>query len=174
MIDLKITNNGDLELCRNKMYPDMRIRFFVSPYPGLRLRFLQGEEFKEKTVPAGTAKISFRTKRLPAYKGISVPLITKRKEIRQRIMVRLRTEYGDIVTKPDFGSEIVTLKHKDINSEEVQQMLHDIVLDQVSDILKNPGVTVVPEKYDGDFYCQNLNIYIFDDKKLIYQFGIRG
>lgn len=174
MIDLKATNSGDIELRRNRTYPDMKIEFFVSEQPACRLRFLQGKESREDVLPLSTMKISFRTKHQAASNGKTAILLEKEAEIKQRIMLCLRTENGDIATKPDFGSNIVLMKHRDIRSREVQQELKDIVLATVSGILEEPEVTVVPERYEGDFYCQNINIYIFNAGKLVYQFGIRG
>lgn len=174
MIDLQATNNGDIMLRRNKTYTDMKIQFFVSEHPACRLRFLQGKESREQEVPLSMMKISFRTKHQTASNEKTAILLEKEAEIRQRIILCLRTEHGDIAAKPDFGSNIVSMKHRDIRSCEVQQELKDIVMTTVSGILETPEVMVVPERYEGDFYCQNINIYIFNAGKLIYQFGMRG
>ena len=172
MIDFKINNKGDLVLADNKIFPRMRLDFFASQFPAIRVSFLQGNEETGKK-PAGTqCMIRFNTRSQEFTNGKVTRVVLSDEEIKQRIMIALRTEYGDIITKPEFGSNVFRVKHLDINSPQVQRQLEDAIMDEIKDILEEPSVLVKPEYYEGNFFCQNINAYIFDNEKLVYKFSV--
>lgn len=172
MIDFKINNKGDIVLDKTQKLPRMKMCFFTSRFPAMKISFLQGNESQSKPVANNQMRIRFNTRQDAFSNGKVASLARDREEIEQRIIIALRTEYGDIMTKPDFGSTIFQVKHKDMYSKETQQRLHDIVLQQSRDILEEPSVYIKAEEYDGIFYCQNINIYIFENNKLLYKFSI--
>ena len=172
MIDFKINNKGDLVLGKAQKFDGMRINFFASQFPAMRISFLQEEETSSVGVTGGQMRIRFNTSN-NAFEKDKIACVAKTvEELKQRIVIALRTEYGDIVTKPGFGSTVYQLKHKDMYSKDIQQRLHDIVQKQCEKILDEPTVHVKAETYNGVFYCQNINIYIFERKKLLYKFSV--
>ena len=83
-------------------------------------------------------------------------------ELRQLVLLSIRA-----------AKRIVCAKHKDITSEAVLSEVHDAVLEQVEDILDNPSVTIKKEHINGNpFSWQNLNVYIYDNNKEIYNFPL--
>lgn len=172
MIDLEINNSGDLVLDDNKIFPQLRLDFVVSKFPTARVRFLQGNESSSAKATSGGALIRFHIETAKGSDGKTAATLSERDALRQLVEVRLRTERGDIVTNSDFGSKIAYVKHEDINSKTTQDELKAIVLDEIADILEDPTVVVKPEQCEGTFYCQNINIYIFDGGKLLYKFSL--
>lgn len=159
-------------LANSKKYPRMRLDFFASQFPVMRISFLQGNESK-RIKPTGTqCAIRFKTNTNSYTSGTTSSVLTGTDELRQRIMIALRTEYGDVATKPEFGSEIFRVRHLDINSSEVQHQLENAILNELDDILEEPGVTLKVEYGDGDFFCQNINAYVFEGNALVYNFSI--
>ena len=174
MIDFKISNSGDLVLHNSEVFQRMKVSFAASEYPVARVTFLQEGEARDQK-PVGTQLlIRFHTREKAFSDGKSVSIINEVEEIRQRIMFALRTEYGDIITKKDFGSEVFRAKHLDINSAAVQKQIEDAVLIAINGILEEPNVIVKPEYYDGTFFCQNINIYVLDGNSIVYDFNITG
>lgn len=173
MIDFAISNNGDIMLSPIKQYPRLAIKFFTSQYPKFRLQFHQGQEQKIIEHP-GCLKIRFNSKQRKINEGLSSQLLNSKEELKQRILLRLRTELGDIKKRPDYGSDIVSVRHLDINSADTQQKIIDTVYDQVSDIIDNPVIKAVPAICDGTFFCQNIDVYIYDGEELIYRFNVTG
>ena len=172
MVDFKISNSGDIVLANSRQFPRMRVDFVASTFPAMRIQFLQDAEEYNRQPEAMQCLVRFHTKSRDLSNGSLVVIVSDEEEIQQRILLALRTEYGDIITKPDFGSNVFRIKHLDIQSSTVQRQLEDAILAEIQDILDDPGVVVKPEKYDGVFYCQNINAYIYDGDELVYEFSI--
>ena len=94
-------------------------------------------------------------------------------EIKQRLVIRLRTEFGELNLKPELGSYLVTQRHEDIISTQTRNTVYQIVYAEVQDLLDDPKVIVTSKKKIGTpFYCQNLNVYVYDDDQLIFDIEV--
>lgn len=171
-IDIRVDNRGDFVLANMREYPRLRIDWMDSSQPVLRIDFKQAEE----VVPMSPKKnqfcidfISVQDERSLNAKALTVSGI---EEVKQRLMVRLRTEYGEMNLKPGLGSYLVTQRREDIMSDEVQGMIQSIVYSEVIDMLPNPVVVVKPKKKEGPFYCQNLSVYVYNDDELIFDIEV--
>ena len=81
-------------------------------------------------------------------------------ELQQRVLLLTRA-----------ASRVVRAKHLDVTSEAVLNEVRDAVLEQVSFVLDDPSVIVrKQEMYGHVFSWQNVNVYIYDGNKEIYNF----
>ena len=167
-IDLKVDNRGDFILSSIEEYPRLRIDWIDSSYKVLRIDFEQGEECK-RPIRGERLQIDFRTNKDTFMLNKKALSLTDKEELRQRIMIKLRTELGEMSLKPEFGTYLNTQKHEDINSAVTQQMVQNIVYGAVYDMLENPSVRAIPKRKDGPFYCQNMNVYIYEDDELFFE-----
>ena len=168
-IDFLVNNQGDFVLSSIEQYPRLRIDWIDATQPVLRIDFEQGEEYSSFSQNSKQLRIDFITDRDNRTLDAKAATVTDIYELRQRIMLKLRTELGEMKLKPNFGSYIVTQRHEDIMSESVQSMIQSIVLAEVKNMLNNPRVTVVPKKKtETPFYCQNMNVYIYEDEELLF------
>jgi len=171
-VDFMVDNRGDFFLGNIEQYPRLRIDWVDSTQPTLRIDFEQGEEQVRMEPKRNQFCIDFVTAQAERSLNAKAPAVTGIQEIRQRIMIRLRTEFGEMKLKPNFGSYLVTQRHEDIMSDEVHSMIQSIVFAEVAELLVNPNVVVAPKKKDGPFYCQNLNVYVYDDDELVFDIEV--
>lgn len=173
MIDLKINNTGDLILDRNTKYPSFCISFYQSTYPGFTIDFVYNKN--KNTLPTKLAEailptfeLSFETTN--AVEEVKTNSVFQEDELRQRILIALRTEYGDLKNNETFGSLLHTMYHERITDETVLTNIENIVYDTVSTLIKNPTVIIERKQADHFFFCQNVLISIYDNDVLIYSF----
>lgn len=173
MIDFKINNAGDLILDRNTKYTPFSISFYQSTYPGFTIDFVYNKnkssapkELSEVILP--TFELSFETTN--AVEEIKTNSVFQEDEFRQRILLALRTEYGDLKNNKEFGSLIHTMYHERITDEAVLTNIENIVYDTVSKLIKNPRVIVERKQTEHFFFCQNVLISIYDSDVLVYSF----
>lgn len=177
-IDFKIDNRGDFILSSSKTYPRLRLDFVNSTYKTVRIDFEQGQKHpdlytgNEKYNDGKRLNIEFYTNKDEAKVDRKLATIFDKDELRQRIIVALRTEFNEIGFMDNFGSYLVTQRHEDITDEKVHNNVRAIVLTIIGDTLENPDVRVVPKRTRGPFYCSNLNIYVYEDNELFFELEV--
>ena len=105
-----------------------------------------------------------------AYKKIKT--IHKDDEIRQRIMLKLRTELNDIFHHQDFGSNINIQRHKiitDANLELLASMAQDTIQNITNDTYRVEAKQV---KRNNNFVTENINLYIYRNEELFFVFEL--
>lgn len=163
MIDLKINNAGDLVTSYHRPLCSLKLSWVLTDNPTINLMFKIG--------PCSTKRDSSDNLVSP----LELYLTTSTREnipsadscygddeLRQLVLLSIRA-----------AKRIVCAKHKDITSEAVLSEVHDAVLEQVENILDNPSVTIKKEHIDENpFSRQNLNVYIYNNNKEIYNFPL--
>lgn len=173
MLDLQIDNRGDLVSTEPLSYPKLNIKWAAANNPMLKILFRAGLNKENYSAPKNNFKLMFYTANPEPLKEFNT--IRSTEEIKQRIKVLLHTELGDIQDLSTYGTSLVINKHLDITSDAVVNSVQSIVLNVVSDILDDPSVKVVRAfSSSGPFYCQNLNVYIYDGADEIYEFELEG
>ena len=170
-MDFMVDDKGDFVLTVPPVHQRLKLSWINSKYPVLKLDFEQGQIYAERK-SLGRLKINFITDQASKTNNVALATVHDKEELRQRIMIRLRTERGELNLLKNLGSYLVTQRHRDIMSEDTKTSVEDIVLSEVSDILQNPRVVAVPKHKTGPFFCQNMNIYIYDDDELIYTLSL--
>ena len=163
MIDLKINNAGDLVTSNHDPLCTLKLTWKITDRPTVRLIFKTGPNVTEKDTSDNLAPpfiLCIDTMR--AADGKSVDACSDEEEIRQQIILMTRA-----------AARIVRAKHKDITDEAVVNEIYEAVLEQVQGILGNPSVVIKKEHLEAHpFSWQNLNVYIYDDDKEIYNFQL--
>lgn len=170
-IDFMIDDRGDFLLSTSPTYQRLKLSWVNSNYPVLKLDFEQGQPCAERKIHK-RLRIDFIADQDSKVMNQKFTTVNGIEELRQRIMIRLRTERGEMGLFKELGSYLVTQRHEDIMSDNVKAFVENIVYAEIADILQNPRVVAIPKKKDGPFFCQNMNVYIYDDSDLIYVLSI--
>ena len=170
-IDFKIDDRGDFIVSTPPLHKRLKISFVHSTHPVLRIRFEQGQE---SAVIDSDKKlcVKFATCKGQETMNRKISTVSDIDELRQRIMMRLRTEAGEMRLLPSTGSYVTILKHEDIMSEQTHAELKSAILFAISDIVQNPTVVIVPKRKSGPFFCQNINAYIYQNDILLYTLSL--
>lgn len=166
-LDFKIDDRGDFIVSVPPLYQRLKLSWVNSNYPVLRLNFEQGQNYSTRRM-SDKLKVNFITDQASKTMNGNFVVVTGKDELRQRIIIRLKTERGEMNLFKNLGSYLVTQRHEDIMSEETKTLVENIVLAEVADILENPKIIAVPKHTTGPFFCQNMNVYIYEDDELIY------
>lgn len=161
MIDLKINNAGDLVTSNHDALCSTKLIWKMTDNPTVCLLFKTGISPIEKISKDNLAPpLEFYIDTDRSESGESPDSCGDEDEIRQRILLAIRA-----------AERIVRVKHKDITDEAVVTEVYDAVLEQVENILTAPSVVVSKEHLtEHPFSWQNLNIYIYENDKEIYNF----
>lgn len=171
-VDIKVDNRGDFILSTPNHHDKLRIDWIDSDYPVLRIDFEQGQEVKTRVLKQSRIRIDFLTDKQDRVNDRRFETVSDKEELKQRIMILLRTERGEISCCPEVGSYLVTQRHEDINSLNTKTMVENIVYNEVMNILENPTVVAVPKKKGGPFFCQNMNVYVYEGTELFFEIEI--
>ena len=172
MFDFALTNSGDIVLKKQEKYPVLEISWHESAYPVFSLQFSQ-QNASIRTKPPDTFCLSFHISNKKSVDKTKAGCLHSTDVIRQQLVILLRTELGSVSFRKELGTKLISAKHKDIYSQAVREYIRQTVYDAVEPILYNPEVRVLREKRNGsDFFCQNLNVYIYQDGEQLYEFPI--
>ena len=166
MVDLKMTNTGDILVVKQEQLPSFHLIWRNASYPTFRLRWKQGRSKEEEDAHGFCLKIRTSEKE---KKKVS-KTVYDNDEIKQRIIMELRTEYGDIANRSQYGSYLSLYKHEDITSSAIIRRIKSAIEGVVEKYLSSPTVEVKHAYGTGAFYCQNLNIYIYDNGRPFFEF----
>lgn len=166
-LDFALDDRGDFILSTPPNHQRLKLSWINSNYPTLKLSFEQGQPCSERK-KYKRLRVDFISDCSSRVMHRKFSVVNDRSELRQRIMIRLRTEKGEMKLFKELGSFLVTQRHEDIMSDSVKAYVESIVLLEISDILARPKVVAVPKRKDGPFFCQNMNVYIYENDDLIY------
>lgn len=170
MFDFELTNSGDLKLCPHNITPVFCISWHTAKYPVMNIQFTTRNNFNVSR-RENTFEMSFNTK-LKHYSRKTLSNLHDIDSLKQNLVIKLRTEFGSSFKK-DLGTKLVQAKHLNINDADVINWIRETVLNDISDIVENPEVEVIAEKNPkSNFYCQNVNVYIYQDGRLLYDFSL--
>ena len=170
MIDFSITETGDLYLEPFEQKTQVfRLSFRLSNESSFRLSFHTGWQEEKKS--DAQFRLSFKTK---AKKDNTVlaRAVTGIEEKVQRIRLALMTELGELEARPNIGSKLSLFKHENRYDKDVLDRIQSYVQDALVDILPDIQVVAKPERGKGYLYAQNVNLYIYNQGKLIFTFSI--
>jgi len=170
-LDFKLDDKGDFILSTPPLYPKLKLSWVDSNRPVLRINFEQGQECATRQL-SNRLCVSFKTTQSEQTMNRKFSTVSGKDELRQRIMIRLRTEKGEVRLLKTLGSYVMLQKHEDIMSDTTKQILEDVIMAEVADILQNPKVVVLPKRTTGPFFCQNINAYIYEDNDLVYTISL--
>lgn len=161
MIDLSLDSKYDFQLCSSTNKNQLKIKFTISEYKPLIVRFAT-EKFNsiEENVNNGI-KILFYTDKDNAD-NYWIPHKEDIKEAIQNLKILLKTQLGEVRENKKIGSELIRLKHKDIYSKEVLDEIKKITTEKVISIFENDNfiVDAYPQRNNEANYFYNQVIMV--------------
>lgn len=168
-MDFAITPEGDLVFEKAKEPSRFKLDFRLVRNNGLQVKFHAKNQPTIK--PQAQFKLNFLYKRdsTTYYKTSVVEGI---EEKLQQIRVALTTERGELSKREKIGSRLSTVRHQNIHNNENLRLAEEYTREALADILPDAEIIVKPELGEGNFYCQNISIYIYEKGVLIFKFHI--
>lgn len=168
MLDFKITNSGDLAFSDEIVSEKITLKFEIAEYPSFLLTF--NTPYKTKNEKREGVTVFFDTNKTPDLNN-KFSAIKDYDEIAQAIRIRIRTEFEELERRSSVGSTLLLWKHTIINDNMINN-IKVIIQDILDDIVEDAkySVEVLREEGTGNFYCQNVTVYIYHEDELIYQF----
>ena len=173
LVDFEMTNSGDMKLSATEKLPCFNIKWYESEFPVFQIKWEQQE------VPASRPSderftLSFHTISRRTSETKAVRPVRHERELIQRIAILLRTEIGSCRLSRGLGTTLSLDKHKDIRDIQVLQSIQGKIISAIDGLVENPAVVLKVEEKDGPFYCQNVNVYIYQNDELLYETHIGG
>lgn len=169
MIDLAISNSGDIAMSEKLTAPKLKLSWRIGDHESLVLSFIVGRNMIEPEENTGL-ELFFNIEAEEDKKQCDI--VHELENIKQQVMMLLRTPREELPLSKEYGSELYLLKHKDITSESVVDKVKEIVTEISSRYINNPKVSVKRAPTDSAFSSQNLNVYIYDKNIEIYNFNM--
>jgi phage baseplate assembly protein W len=173
MFDLALTEKGDIifQQDTNKSNP-FKICFAVSNGKAIRIQ-LRTEDCSPLLGGDNGIKVSFN---IGQTKNNKKAIIFDDADAKiQAIKIRLQTALGDTAGRQSLGSELETVKHKQLYNDDVQQQVITMVKEAIQDIIQNAEVRVKPVAVKSSTgYVQKLIIYIYEYDILIFKYDLKG
>lgn len=169
MIDIGLTENGDLVFVKNESKKDpFKISFDVTNGKSFRIQF-KPEEFPALTASENAIKISFDIGQSQNNKR--AVLLSENDSMIQAIKIRIQTSYGDLAERTTIGSKLETVRHLPLYASDTASKTVSIVKACIEDILPDAEVKAVPEVVrTSEGYIQRMALYIYNDNILIFKF----
>lgn len=173
-VDFKIDNDGDLIFNNIPNNNKFMLKFNISDISQFRIKInsnptqIMSKDMKKKF------HICFKTKNIDTSKNkCSANIVSGIEEISQLIEIRLKTSEKE-AGRESLDSSLQKLKHTFfVDSEDLFSRIESAVKEKIDDIVTNANVHVEYKKGNGNFYCQNINIYIYNENGiLIYKYTI--
>ena len=169
MIDFAITPQGDLIFEEFEEPKSFKLSFRITENKGLNVKFhvLDQKPKQQKS----DFNLSFITKQKTGVTH-KAALVNDIEQKLQRIRIALTTERGELPSRQSIGSKLSLARHENINDPSNLRRIENYVSEAVAGILTSPEVIAKPEKGTGNFYCQTVGIYIYENGLLIFKFYI--
>lgn len=165
VVDFAVSKSGDLLFQEQDINStSLKVSFAFSKTKATKIVF-DFSEFELNTPSSNALRLSFDLVKKTANK--SVHILKEDDMIGQLLTLKLKTSLGELPLRKNFGSELSLMRHKEINSTNLDT-LSTYVEDCIKDIIKNPTVEAMPYIDYNNGYKQTVILKIYgDDKNLL-------
>ena len=168
-MDFRISDNGELLFDESTNNQKLKISFHSHNNNGMRIVF-KTPEYDNDSIDESALKISFSTN---IYNTTYTSEVSDNIEYeQQRLIIALRTEYGEIINHPQLGSRLKLIKHKMINSNSLLKEIEKETQKAINYIIPNAKIIAKQEYIDNYYGSNNISIYIYKNNFLIFKFYI--
>ena len=169
MIDLKITEKGDLVLSEAAEEAKVKVVFHSGADNTILITFDLRSAKREPDVDGLQvnfipSKNSDLRHKAEVIKGLESKM--------QQIRIALMGVRGELKYRPDVGSELVRYRHGDIHDPKTLTGVKNTVLKAIAGILESPTVYVKTEQNNSGAFFNNINIYIYEQGVRIFKFKV--
>lgn len=167
LADFKISKTGDLIFKENDITSNkIKINFVLSGTNACKVCF-DFNEFVEVTPSKNALKVQFNLVEKTANK--SIVMLKEEEALSQLLLMKLKTTLGELPLRPEFGSKISLLKHKDINNSNLR-LLEEYIADCISDVVSEPTVKATAYIDYRNGYNQTVQVRVYDKNKNILSY----
>lgn len=164
MIDLEMTENGDINWSSEPSISTFRLRFALSDYKTQHIHFLCMPTSRRQNVPPKKGQhIQFRYVEHGDELKLQTGLVQEQKETLQSLYIALRTELGD-VNDDTVGSDFYKVSHKIITESNdltyIRDRAGEVVQKFFPGTLLEAEYVICPEA--GNFKYQSVKFTIKD------------
>lgn len=172
MIDIKMTDTGDIDCFYERPLFEMKISFTAGALCAQKISFMLSST-ENTNHPSGLQKIYFRYDDLLGGREIISENQFDIEEAIQAIKIKLRTEFGD-TPNYDLGSDLYKQLHTVYKSESSLNTIRSIISSVVSEFLPDATVTLQYGKGSTDDYfsIQTVAVTISYDDSVLAQFDL--
>lgn len=169
--DFAVNKNGDLvfQEIDNKSNA-IKLMFSISKTKACKVSF-NLEEFIPIEKNTTALKVKFDIAKKIGNKSIVV--LKEDKALSQLLTLKLKTTLGELPLRPEFGSKVSLLRHKEINNENLR-MLEQYIKECIEDIVSNPIVEAVPYIDYSNGYTQTVLIKIYNNEKKLLNYVLES
>jgi phage baseplate assembly protein W len=170
MMDLALSATGDIMFMKKPyMTNRLKVSFVATKAKAMKVSFAVIDTMPEQRSANGI-KISFDVVRLQNDK--EAILLYDENAKAQGIKIRLLTALGEINGKPNTGSKLELVKHKQLFDPKTKADIISIVKNALSDIMPNIDVRVAPVVDRSNGYDQKMVVYIYEDGLLAFKYEV--
>lgn len=171
MIDLKLNYNGDISFEQTEVNKNsININFVTSKTKALNVNFYIDNWNENMNSSEDSLTILFKTYN-PANNKKCIEIVGN-EYIEQAIRIRIETAINTIKGQPDLGSELDSIKHEYIDSNNINQKLIKILKEALKDILPNVEISIKRKSSPYLDYSSGLIAeFVYEhDNKYVYKF----
>ena len=170
MIDFKLNQSGDIILEQKKKLDIFTLSFINSVNPVFKTNFHISGKINKNNFKQNFCLTFTTDNKNEEEKNITT--INFDDEIRQRIMIKLRTELDSLFHHKEFGSTINIQRHKIINEQNLG-LLETAALEAIQNITQDTyRVSAKQVKRNNHFVTENINLYIYKNEELFFIFEL--
>ena len=166
MIDFLLSESGDLIFEERFSSDRLLLSFYIAEHPGLRLSFFGTPEQPEYSDT--NFCLSFLTQTAQEQVSHGAVVLYENDALAQNIRIRIDTELSELIKRPTVGSLVQTIRHSQMYDLVNMSGLETAIKNAISPILPDAVVKVKAELGTGNFFCQNVNVYIYLGDFLFY------
>lgn len=172
MIDFLITPSGDLAFVENqKENKKLEIMFYNTKAKALKIDF-DMETYSQKSPTKDCLTVNFEM--IHTKNNKKAMLVEDDAYTAQQVLMRIKTSLGELSERPEIGSTIETVMHKNLNDKLTQSEVEKIIGDAIKDVLYNYSVKAIPEIQKENGYKQVMKILIYEDNEFIVSYEMEG
>ena len=166
-MDFAITPRGDLILEEYNEPKSFKLSFRLTEKRGLLVKLFISQQPSIQN--DAQFKISFIHKEKTGITH-TASLVNDIDMKLQEIRIALTTEREELPKRPNIGSQLHLIKHDNLYDPATLHLVEQAVKESLRTILPDARVLAKPERGIGNFYCQNISIYIYHQNNLIFKF----
>lgn len=172
MMDFLITPSGDLAFSEvTKETQRLEISFYNSKTKAVRINF-DIDTYSYDMPKKDTLVINFDIRKIKNNKRAM--MVSDDAYLMQQILMRLKTNLGELPERLEIGSKIETVMHKNLQEKSTQKQVEQIVSNAIKDLLYNYSVKAVPIIQKDNDYRQIMNVMIYENNELIFTYEMEG
>lgn len=168
--DFNITPKGDLVFVEsNKLKERFTIEFYVAKEKALRVDF-SVRNLDDRKINNETLAIRFNYSSINYNKRANV--ITDSNYEAQEALIKLKTPKGEISKRPQLGSGLESVMHRNIYDSKVLNSVESKTAEALGRSIEGYNIKASPKVDKNETYKQTVNVRIYKDNKTLLDYEL--